>query len=90
MDVINQLQADFPKKMPTFEPTVRYTGFADYSVTLNATLRAKEFEFQYEIKHEFIKRLHKRLAREGIQIPFPTREIKVSSGGVLPPADVLE
>jgi hypothetical protein len=38
-------------------------------------LRAKEFVDQYLIKHEFIKRLHERYAREGIVIPYPIRAI---------------
>lgn len=35
----------------------------------------KEFVDQYLIKHEFIKRLHERYAKEGIVIPYPIRAI---------------
>lgn len=34
-------------------------------------MRAKEFTDQYLIKHEFIKRLHKRYNKEGILMPYP-------------------
>jgi small-conductance mechanosensitive channel len=35
-------------------------------------LRVREFTDQYLLKHEFLKRLKVRYAREGIEIPFPT------------------
>ena len=34
------------------------------------TLRAQEFVDQHLIKHEFVKRLHKRFLAEGIAIPI--------------------
>jgi hypothetical protein len=33
-------------------------------------LRAQEFVDQHLIKHEFVKRLHRRFAAEGIAIPI--------------------
>ena len=41
-------------------------------------LRAKEFVDNYLVKHEFIKRLHKRYAKEGINIPYPIHAINYS------------
>ena len=38
-------------------------------------MRAATFVDQYLIKHEFIKRIHERFAREGIVIPYPTRTL---------------
>jgi len=38
-------------------------------------LRAKDFESQHLLRHEFIKRLKKRYEQEGIKIPFPVREV---------------
>jgi small-conductance mechanosensitive channel len=38
-------------------------------------MRAKEFTDQYPVKHEFVKRLHRRYAKEGIVIPYPIRAI---------------
>jgi len=54
-----------------FEPFIRYNAFGDSSIKFTVILRAKEFTDQYLIKHEFIKRLHKRYAQEGINIPYP-------------------
>ncbi len=58
-----------------FEPFIRYHTFDDYSINFSVILRAKEFVDNYMIKHEFIKRLHKRYAQEGINIPYPIRAI---------------
>ncbi len=58
-----------------FDPFIRYNTFGDSSIKFTVILRAKEFVDQYLIKHEFIKRLHKRYAQEGINIPYPIRAI---------------
>lgn len=61
--------------LPEFEPFIRYHTFGDFSIKFTVILRAKEFVDQYLIKHEFIKRLKERYAKEGIVIPYPTRTI---------------
>lgn len=61
--------------VPTFQPFIRYHTFADFSINFTVILRAKEFVDQYLVKHEFIKRLHERYAKEGINIPYPIRAI---------------
>lgn len=49
--------------------------FCNVSINLTVILRAKEPVDQYLIKHEFIKRLHERYAKEGIVIPYPIKAI---------------
>jgi len=61
--------------IPEFEPFIRYGSFGDFSVNLTVILRVREFVDQYLIKHEFIKRLHERYAKENIVIPYPIRAI---------------
>ena len=58
-----------------FKPFIRYHTFADFSINFSVILRANEFVSNYLVKHEFIKRLHKRYAKEGINIPYPIRAI---------------
>jgi small-conductance mechanosensitive channel len=58
-----------------FEPFIRYHTFGDSCIKFTVILRAKEFVDQYLIKHEFIKRLHKRYIQEGINIPYPIRAV---------------
>jgi small-conductance mechanosensitive channel len=61
--------------VPEFQPLVRFNTFGDSNIGFTVILRAKEFVDQYLIKHEFIKRLHERYAKEGIVIPYPIRAI---------------
>lgn len=58
-----------------FSPFIRYHTLDDFSINFTVILRAKEFVDQYLVKHEFIKRLHARYAKEGIIIPYPIRAI---------------
>lgn len=61
--------------VPEFDPFIRYHTFNDFSIDFTVILRAKEFVDNYLIKHEFIKRLHERYAKESIVIPYPIRAI---------------
>lgn len=54
---------------------IRYNQFADFSINFTVILRGREFVNQYLIKHEFVKRLHRRYREEGIVIPFPIRTL---------------
>ena len=64
--------------VPEFTPFIRYHTFNDFSIDFTVILRCKEFVDNYLIKHEFIKRLHERYAKEGINIPYPIRAINYS------------
>jgi len=58
-----------------FAPVIRYHAFGQSSIDFSVALRAREFTDAILLKHEFIKRLHARYAREGIALPFPTRTV---------------
>jgi small-conductance mechanosensitive channel len=74
-EVGKEIMKEVQGGVPEFEPFIRYNTFADSSINFTVILRAKEFVDQYLIKHEFVKRLHERYAKEGIVIPFPIRAI---------------
>lgn len=61
-----------------FTPLIRYHTMEDSAVGFTAILMGKEFVDQYLIKHEFIKRLLARYSVEGIAIPFPVRDVRVT------------
>lgn len=69
-----------------FQPFIRYHTFGESGIHFSVVLRAKEFADQYLIKHEFIKRLHKRYASEGIVIPYPVRAVNYEQERVSPPS----
>ena len=70
-EVAKEVMLHVPGGVPTFEPSIRYSAFGNSSIDFSVNLRAKEFTDQYLIKHEFIKRLHKRYNKEGIVMPYP-------------------
>jgi len=75
VEVAKEVMKDVCGSVREFEPFIRYHTLGDFSVNFTVILRAKEFVDQYLIKHEFIKRLHERYAKEGIIIPYPIRAI---------------
>ncbi|MDD5108204.1 MAG: mechanosensitive ion channel [Candidatus Omnitrophica bacterium] len=74
-EVAKEVMQEIPGGVPKFDPFISYGGFGDSNISLTVILRAKEFVGQYLIKHEFIKRLHDRYAKEGIVISYPIRAI---------------
>ncbi|MDD5060562.1 MAG: mechanosensitive ion channel family protein [Candidatus Omnitrophica bacterium] len=74
-EVAKSIMAEVNGGVSYFEPFIRYHTFGDSSIKFTVILRAKEFVDQYLIKHEFIKRLHKRYNKEGVNIPYPIRAI---------------
>jgi small-conductance mechanosensitive channel len=75
IDVAKEVMREVQGGVPGFDPFIRYHTFSDFSINFTVILRAKEFVDQYLIKHEFVKRLHRRYNEEGIEIPFPIRTI---------------
>lgn len=58
------------------DPTqVRYRAFGDSSIDFDVLLSVTAFTDEFRVRHEFIKRLHKRFGEEGIEIPFPIRTL---------------
>lgn len=75
-NVLNEVQGGVGE----FQPFIRYHTFNDFSIDFTVILRAREFVDGYLIKHEFIKRLHKRFNAEGIVIPYPIRTMDWNPG----------
>ena len=61
--------------IPDFAPSVRFHTFGESSIDLTVIMRGNEFTDQFLIKHEFIKRIHERFAKEGIVISYPIRAL---------------
>lgn len=83
VEVGREVLAEVSGGIEDFEPLIRYHNFGDSSIDFSVILRIAEPTAQYLIKHEFVKRLHARYQREGIDIPFPIRQ--VISGDQDPP-----
>ncbi|MFC1554511.1 mechanosensitive ion channel family protein [candidate division KSB1 bacterium] len=75
LEVANEVMQAVTGGIPDSQATIRYRSFDDSSISFRVTLYTTEYEMQFLIQHEFIKRLHKRYNKEGIVIPFPIRTI---------------
>ncbi len=75
LEEARQLQADFAEAEPSSEPFVRFYEFGDSSINLRVFIRATTYGNAAAMRHELIKRLHRRFDHEGIEIPFPQRTV---------------
>lgn len=80
-EVVTEVMTGITGALPDHEPAVRFHTFGDSRIGLTVILGVGEFSDQYRIKHEFIKRLHRRYRDEGIRIPSPARTVALQSGG---------
>ena len=76
-DVVGEVDGGVPGQ----EPVVRYHTFADSSINFEVRMMVQEFTSQPPVRHEFIKRLHRRFNEEGIEIPFPIRTVYMKGTG---------
>ncbi|MEU6351823.1 mechanosensitive ion channel family protein [Streptomyces sp. NPDC047072] len=84
-EVVTEVMTQIEGALPEHEPLVRFHTFGDSRIGFTVILGVGEFSDQYRIKHEFIKRLHKRYRAEGIRIPAPARTVAIQGGSVAIP-----
>ncbi|MBF0595600.1 MAG: mechanosensitive ion channel family protein [Candidatus Omnitrophica bacterium] len=75
LEVARETLKEVDGAVKAFEPVLRYDELADSAIRFNVILRARNVAASHVVRHDFIKRLQKRYAQEGILIPFPTRTI---------------
>lgn len=78
-EVAEKVQRGTAGAVKEFKPFVRYNAFGDSGISFNVILRAAEYTDKYLIAHEFVKALHARYAKEGIEIPYPKRHVYVEN-----------
>ncbi|MHB9096453.1 MAG: mechanosensitive ion channel family protein [Syntrophales bacterium] len=74
-EVAAEVMREAPGGVSDFIPFLRYHTFGESGINFSVILRVKTFVDQFPVKHEFIKRIHDRFAREGIVIPYPIRAL---------------
>ncbi|MCI4458409.1 MAG: mechanosensitive ion channel family protein [Thermocrinis sp.] len=74
LEVAKEVQKTVEGADPNFEPSVRYNAFTELGITLNITLRVLNPDYQFLIRHEFIKRLKKAYEREGVPFIQPSAQ----------------
>ncbi|MGW2829823.1 mechanosensitive ion channel family protein [Streptomyces sp. NPDC001286] len=81
-EVVAEVMKEIDGAVTDHEPLVRFHTFGDSRIGFTVILGVGEFSDQFRIKHEFIKRLHRRYAQEGIRIPAPARTVALQQGSV--------
>lgn len=74
---VQNVMRDITGAVPDHEPAVRFHTFGDSRIGFTVVLGVGEYSDKYRIKHEFIKRLHRRYRAEGIKIPSPARTVSL-------------
>jgi len=77
-EVAKAVLSEIDGGVPGEEPIVFFHTFADSSINFSVRMMVRDFRSQGPIRHDFIKRLHRRFNAEGIEIPFPIRTIVMS------------
>jgi len=54
---------------------LRFHTFGESSIDFQVRMQVQNFRSQGRVRHQFIKRLHKRFNEKGIEIPFPIRTL---------------
>jgi len=79
LDKVERVLVDTLKKHPKVlaspAPRVRFRQFGDSAIELEALGVIKTPPERGVTIHELIKKIHKRFKKEGIEIPFPQREV---------------
>lgn len=74
LEVVNEVQDRFGMVSDP-PPQVLFTGFGDSSINLVARFYSKDVGQRWVAVSEFVKALHERYNKEGIEIPFPIRTV---------------
>ncbi|MCG6133945.1 MAG: mechanosensitive ion channel [Nostoc sp. LLA-1] len=79
VEVAKGVMQEVAPQLIEMEPNIRFHTFNDFSIDFRLYMRVNEYFDQRIAKHLFIKKLHKRYQEEGIEIPFPIRDIYVQN-----------
>lgn len=66
--------------LPERAPVARFSEFQDSGIGFNTVMWVRDYPARFLVRHHFIKALHARFAREGIEIPYPTRTVLMKGG----------
>ncbi len=75
LETAKELLQEHPSGAKDFEPVIRFKAFGDSNINFAVVLKGNDRAAQFILKHEFIKKLHKRFQEEGIEIQYPVRKL---------------
>ncbi len=75
IEVARDVMLKYGLDVEAYPPFIRYHTFGDSSINFSVIMKSKEFGDKFALRHDFIKALHSRYLKEGIEIPFPIRTV---------------
>lgn len=66
------------------EPAVRFTDFAESALTVKVFPKVERLEQSFAARHLMMKRMNARLRKEGIEIPYPIRTLRIENPQAMP------
>lgn len=73
LEIANEVMDTVDGGVPNSDPWIRYKEFGYFAITMTVYLRIQEYFDHLIVRHEFIKRLHRRFRDEKIELPFPIK-----------------
>ena len=70
-----EIVAEHPGAVKDSDPRFRFDLFDASSINFRVKIMCLDYNAQFRVKHELIKRIHKQFRAEGINIPFPLQTL---------------
>ncbi len=77
MEVAICVRDEVDAAIDEYEPLVWFTAFGESNIDFEVRIQAEDRPGTRIVRHELIKRLRTRLAREGIEINYPVRKLLI-------------
>ena len=76
-EVAQVVISDNVNALPEPPPNVGFKAFGDSGIEGFCSLRVRSPDAQFPVRTAFIKALHARFAQEGLEMPYPTRTVRM-------------
>lgn len=87
IEEVSKAAAEVPGLLLDPAPAVRFNpGFGESSLDFTLICQVQDYEAQFLVQHEMRKRILKRFRAEGIEIPFPQRDVHLRQEPGPPPS----
>jgi small-conductance mechanosensitive channel len=67
LEVAAEVVEETPGGVRSFSPIVRFQKLGQFGVSLNVVFKVEEFNDQFSIRHEFIRRFHRQARVQGVE-----------------------
>lgn len=77
LQIILDICRSHPKVLSDPEPTAYFTGFGDSALNVLAVCWIEDYRDKFQVIHDINMEIKRRFEAEGIEIPFPHREVYI-------------